>query len=127
MVLEGGQGTRKGSACFLELHCFTAAGSCLANGHRRRPASSTPALISISASFAAATACGIGFADIKRFLALMCTPPLSPMNETYWYFMKEKLHAGTKRAADKHLQEAADQVCATYADMNIAVPDKNDV
>ncbi|KAL8616728.1 hypothetical protein ACOMHN_017766 [Nucella lapillus] len=57
---------------------------------------------------------------IKIQFALMGMP--QSMSESIWYFYKQKIHMGVKRAADKHLQEAANQIRRTYADMNIGLP-----
>ncbi|XP_076470600.1 uncharacterized protein LOC143300657 [Babylonia areolata] len=51
----------------------------------------------------------------------------TPMSEPMWYFYKQKLHLGAKRAADKHLQDAANQVRRTYADMNTGLPDSQGI
>ncbi|KAL8610607.1 hypothetical protein ACOMHN_006326 [Nucella lapillus] len=71
----------------------------------------------------ASTANGIGFQQSKRFFALMGMPP--PMNEKTWYGLKKRVHSGAKRAADKHLQEAGEQVRATYMDMYLGVSDED--
>ena len=51
----------------------------------------------------------------------------APMNEKTWYHYKTQLHKGVKRAADAHLQEAAEQVREMYAAMKIGILDADDV
>ena len=74
---------------------------------------------------AAATASGMGFAQTKRFFAHLSMP--QPMNEKTFHFYKGRINAGVNRAANKHLQKAAEQVRAAYADMNIGIPDRNGI
>ena len=54
---------------------------------------------------AAATTNGIGFAQMRRFFAMMNMP--QPMNEKIWHHYKGQLHNCAMCTAVKHLQEAA--------------------
>eukprot|EP00745_Piridium_sociabile_P037598 TRINITY_DN68457_c0_g1_i4.p1 TRINITY_DN68457_c0_g1~~TRINITY_DN68457_c0_g1_i4.p1 ORF type:complete len:108 (+),score=20.97 TRINITY_DN68457_c0_g1_i4:318-641(+) len=49
----------------------------------------------------AATTNGISYTQLCRMFAMLNMPP--PMSETTWYFYKARIHAGAKRAANKHL------------------------
>ena len=49
------------------------------------------------------------------------------MNVKTWYFLKKRVYSGVKRAANQHLEEAADRVRQTYMDMNLGIPDHEGV
>ena len=52
-----------------------------------------------------------------------------PMNEKtgYQFFKKKRVYGGARRAAEKHLQAAAEQVRAAYVDMNLGYPDDDGI
>ena len=66
---------------------------------------------------AAASANGMSFSQVKRFFASLNTP--QPMNEKTGYQLKKRVYGGARRAADTHLQAAAEQMRATYVDTNL--------
>ena len=63
---------------------------------------------------ASASACGMGFYQVRRFFDVMGLP--APMSESTWYDLKKRIYPVIKRAANSHLQEAATHVRAVYAD-----------
>ena len=68
----------------------------------------------------AAAVNGIGFTQLSRFFALLNMPP--PMHQKTWQFYQKTLYTGAHRAADSHLQEAAELVREMYAEMKIGEP-----
>jgi len=68
----------------------------------------------------------MSFSQVKRFFALLNMP--QPMNEKTGYQLKKKrVYGGARHAAEKHLQAAAEQVRATYVDMNLGYPDDDGI
>ncbi|KAL8563508.1 hypothetical protein ACOMHN_066175 [Nucella lapillus] len=123
-VTEGGPGLRMGSACLLELQCLTCGKLSADRMSKKTGTVHTGYNINLRI-VTASTANGIGFQQAKHFSALMGMPP--PMNEKTWYGLKKRVHSGAKCAADKHLQEAGEQVRATYMDMYLGVSDEDGV
>ena len=68
----------------------------------------------------AANSNGIGFTQLKGFFAMMNLPP--PMHLKTWQFYQKTVHRGVHRAADRHLQEAAEQVRLVYQELQLADP-----
>ncbi|KAL8568972.1 hypothetical protein ACOMHN_017143 [Nucella lapillus] len=119
MVREGGKDFRHGSACYLEV-CCRDCGKVSWDFTSKKSGSTHTGFDVNRRIVTTASSCGFSFSQIKRQFALMGMP--QPMSESIWYFYKQKIHMGVKRAADKHLQEAANQIRRTYADMNIGLP-----
>lgn len=113
---------RMGSACQLELICF----SCgpVKTGMMSQKSGVLHTGYDVNRLLVtAASATGLGFAQASHFFALMNLPP--PMNETTWYHYKGQLNTGAKSASAQ--QEAAEQVQATYGEMNLGVPNEEGV
>lgn len=113
-----------GSSCLLELRCNDC-GKLATEYTSPRTGTSHTGFDVNRRLVAAASSNGIGFAQVERLFALMGLP--KPMNVKTWYFYKKRVHSGVKRAADKHLDEAAESIRTTYADMNIGIPDANGI
>ena len=115
-MLEGGPGERRGSACLLELCCQTC-GKLSSEYTSQKTGLVHTGFDNNHRLVAAFSSIGVSFSQCKRAFALLGLP--QPMNESTWYDYKRRVHGGVSHAADIHLQEAAHQVCSTYADMNL--------
>ena len=118
--MEGGPYFRMGSACLLEIKCLDCGKLSTEMTSKKTGVIHTGYDIN-QQILATASASGMGFQQTKRFFSLLSLPV--PMNETIWYKLKKRVYSGAKCAADKHLQEAAEQVRSSYTDMNMRAPD----
>lgn len=124
MVREGGCEQRKGSACLMELHCSTC-GKLAAEYSSQKTGVHRTGFDINRRIVAAASSIGIGFSQLQRLFTMLGLS--QPMSESTWYEYRSTVNTAFRLAADAHLPEAAAQVRATYADMNLGTPDEDGV
>ena len=123
-VAEGGPKLRMVSACLLELCCST--WGSLSTQYSSTKSGTVHTGYDVNRRIvASASACGMGFYQVRRFFAMMGLP--APVSESTWCDLKKRIHPVIKRAANIHLQEAAAHLRAVYADTNLGMPDRDGV
>ena len=111
---------RMGSACKLTVRC-TACGTTVSQCMTSAKSGTVQKGFDINRRLSvAATSTGVGFTQLRRFFSLMNMPP--PMHLKTWQKYRKAVHSGARQAADKHLQEAAEEVRQLYDELNLVEP-----